>query len=343
LYSTSHVAHLAPADQPHSVHQIAERLFPAYVVDGGKVHLAGCTLEDRLFVRIQLRHARQSGVIYLDADGGEVARELVEALGMRKVAELPKPPQPPTPQIERAVETAIRAAVERFPAHDPPEVVTAAVLWCKFAEGKLRFVVGEVSADLPFSGWSRTLRPPPFVCPCTGTHTFHLAATDDGRIVAAEQIEICAETNRRVLAGELVSCSVTGRRVMPELTEICPVSGGRVLSSHMAECRTCRQRVSPATIQRSQCEGCRGLQPAGKGDPRVARVLHEHPPLNRWHGWQISETAGVYILSATGWLRRLLVVVDRASLELKHLATSSRLLAGWHPVDPAQYQQVLRE
>ena len=129
---------------------------------------------------------------------------------------------------------------------------------------------------------------------------------------------------------------------MPELVETCPVSGRRVVGSQMVECRTCRQRVSPATTQWNQCAACRGLQPVSKADPRVARLLHEHPPLDRWSSWRISETATVYVLTAAGWLKRLLVVVDKTSLELRHLATGSRLLAGWHPVDPDQYEHVLR-
>lgn len=339
---TRHVIHVAPAEQPSSVHQIAERLFPAYAVDEGKVQLAGCTLEDRLFVRLEFRRGRQSGVVYLDETGEEVAAELVEALGMSEVAELPRPPQPVTPEVERAIETAVRAAVARLPGDDPLEVLTRAALWCKFAEGKLRFAVGDDSADLPFSGWSRTLGPPPFVCPYTGTSTFHVAATDDGRIVAAEKIEVCAESNRRMLGDDLETCSLTGRRVAAELIETCPVSGRRVLGSQMVECRACRQRVSPSTIQRSRCAACRELKPVTKADPRMARVLHEHPLLDRWSSWRISETATVYVLTAAGWLKRLLVVVDKASLELRHLATGNRILGGWHPVEPGQYEYVLR-
>jgi hypothetical protein len=342
LDSTTHVIHLAPTDQPGSVHQIAERLFPAYTVDDGKVQLAGCTLEDRLFVRLEFRHGRQSGTMYLDAAGVEVAGELVEALGMNEVAELERPPQPPGPELEQAVEAVVRAAVARFPADAPCEVLATAALWCKFAEGKLRFTVGEDSAEMPFSGWSRTLRPPPFVCPHTGVSTFHLAATDDGRIVAAEQIELCAETNRRALPDDLVTCSLTGRRVMPELIEVCPVSGQRVLGSRMVECGTCRQRVSPGTIAHSQCAACRGLQPVKKADPRIARVLHEHPPLDRWSAWRISETPTVYILTAAGWFKRLLVVIDKISLELRHVGTGNRIFTGWNPVEPAQYEYVLR-
>ena len=340
--STSHLIHVVPADQPNGVHQIAQRLFPAYTVDGGNVHLAGCTLEDRLFVRLEFGHGEEPVEIYVDGDGHEVDEELVEVLGMAEVSELEKPPQPFEPEIERLIESAVRTAARRFSPGTPPELLTTTAVWCKFVEGKLRFTVGEESADLPCGGWSRTLRPPPFVCPCTGSSTFHLAAIDDGRIVAAEQIEPCAETGRRMLRDDLVTCSATGRRVVPELIETCPVTGRRLLGNAMVECATCRQPVSPATIERNQCAACRQLQPVSKADPRMARLLDEHPPLDGWRNWRISETATVYILTASGWFKRLLLVVDKDSLELKLLATGSRLLSGWNVAEPSQYDYVLR-
>lgn len=340
--STRHVIHVAPADQPNSVHQIAQRLFPAYIVDDGKVQLAGCTLEDRLFVRLDFCRGDESVEVYVGADGREVDAALVEALGMTEVAELEKPPQPFAPQIEQLTEAGLRLTAERFSAGGRCELIGTTVLWCKFTEGKLRFVVGEDSADLPFSGWSRTLRPPPFVCPYTASSTFHLAATDDGRIVPAEQIECCAQTGRRVLCDDLVTCSATGHRAIAELMETCPVTGQRVLRTEMIECSTCRQRVSPAAIRRDVCAACRGLRPVSKADPRMARLLDEHPPLDRWRNWRISETAAVYILTAAGWFKRLLVVADKESLELKFVASGSRIPSGWHAVDPSQYDYVLR-
>jgi len=346
--STSHVIHVAPADQPGSVHQVAERLFSAYTVDGGNVHLAGCTLEDRLFLRLDFRHSQQhhsqeSVNVYLDAHGEEVDGKLVEELGLSTVAELERPPRPFEPEIEQLVEAGIQVAARRFPSDGPGELVATTVLWCKFAEGKLRFAVGEDTTDLPFAGWSRTLRPPPFVCPHTAVSTFHLAATTDGRIVAAEQIEICAETERRVLSSDLVTCLVTGRRVVQDLIETCPVSGDRVLRTEMVECSMCRQRVSPPAARRGRCAACRGLQPVTKADPRMARLLDEHPPLDRWRNWRISETATAYVLTATGWFKRLLVVVDKELLDLKLLATGSRAFSRWHVAEPSQYEYVMRE
>jgi len=218
-----------------------------------------------------------------------------------------------------------------------------AVLWCKYAEGKLRFTVDEHTADLAFDGWARSLAAPAFVCPHTGQSTFHLAATDDGRIVPADQIEVCAETGRRMLAGDLVTCSVTGGRVRAELVKTCPICSQPVLRSKMVKCHTCRQRVSPAVIERRVCSACRQLRPVTKADPRMARLLDEHPPLDRWRGWRLAETGTVYILTAAGWLKRLLLVVDKESLEIKVLATGSRLARGWQIIRPLQYRYVLRE
>ena len=341
--ASSDVIHLAPADQPTSVHQLTERLCGAYTIEGGTVHLAGCLLEDRLFMRLGMHCGDDFREVYLDAEGRDVAGEQIAALGMRETLRLEKPPKEAASEIQRLAALGTRLAGERIPQEGTSEPIEVAVLWCKFAEGKLRFTVGEHTADLPFAGWARTLSAPAFVCPHTGRSTFHLAATDDGRIVPAEQIEPCAETGRRMLADELVTCSATGRRVAPELVKTCPICGQRVLRRKMAKCRTCRQRVSPAMIERRLCRACRQLCPVNKADPRMARLLDEHPPLDRWRGWRLSETTTVYVLTASGWFKRLLLVVDKESLEIKVLATRNCLARGWQIIKPLQYQYVLRE
>jgi hypothetical protein len=196
---------------------------------------------------------------------------------------------------------------------------------------------------LAFCGWARTLQPPPFVCPHTGVKTFRLAATDDGRIAAAEQIGVCGETGRRVLAAELVTCATTGKRVLAELAAVCPITGQRSLVTALSECTTCRQQVSPGALERGECAACRGLQATSKDDPRIVRLLAEFPALERWGSWRIAETASVFVLTAARWLRRVLLVADRQSLELKLVATGSRLFSGWDAVDPQQHELVLRD
>lgn len=340
---TSRLTHAVPANQPVSVQQIADILFPAYAVVGGRVSLAGCALEDRLLVQLRFRHQQQTMEIYLQADGKEVGGEPIMGPRSVELSEVSEPPASLGPEIERLIASGTRLAEGRVPSGDTPELIAATAIWCKYVDGKLRFTIGASSVDLPFSGWTQGLTPPPLVCPHTGTPTFCVMATDDGRIAAAEQIEECAETGRRMLATELVACCVTGHRVAPELIEICPISGRRLLRTEMVECGTCRQRVSPAVVERNQCAACRKLRRVSKADPRMARVFHEHPTLDRWRYWRMAETARAYVLVASGWLKRLLVVVDKDSLELKTVATGSRLLTRWDPAEPEQYPYILRE
>ena len=80
------------------------------------------------------------------------------------------------------------------------------------------------------------------------------AQVDDGRIVAAERIEVCEETGCRVLADELVACQATGRRVVESSIVVCPVTGHRVVASEMVSCGTCGQTISPTAIERSRTD-----------------------------------------------------------------------------------------
>ena len=72
------VVHTRPEGQPIRVGQISARLFSAYRVDAGGVHLAGCTLEDHPLVRVTYRIRCASGNrlrhIFVGADGEALAR-----------------------------------------------------------------------------------------------------------------------------------------------------------------------------------------------------------------------------------------------------------------------------
>jgi hypothetical protein len=335
--------HLMPADQPTSVGQIAEILFPAYTVDEGRVSLAGCALEDRLVLQLVFEQLGRSLEVYLNAEGKEVDGQPVAKDREIKFTQLDEPPSRMEADWERLLAVGRRLAGERLPDEVDLDLVSCRAIWCKYVEGKLRFAIAAASVELPFSGWTRTLSPPPFVCPHTGAATYRLAATDDGRIAAAERIEVCAETGRRLLSTQLVRCAVTGRRVSPDLVEVCPISGRRLLRTEMVRCASCRQRVSPQVVERHQCQACRRMKSIKKADPRMARLLHEHPALDRWRRWRMGETSRVYVLVATGWLNRLMVVVDKETLELRHMATGNRLSHRWTVVEPAQFIYVLRE
>lgn len=321
LSATEKPIHFAPADQPRSVHELTERLFPAYTVDGGAVHLAGCRLEDRLFIRMGDSGQARAGMLTMDDSGRAIDDELARSLGMDNTAVWDRPPEMPPDRLEEMVRGSTQCVRKKWGVTGE---LGALFIWCKYAEGKLRFTIGDLSADLPFSGWTRTLKAPPFICPYSGVSSFHIAATDDGRIVAAESIRTCAETGRRVLADELVTCEATGLLVVAEKTRICPVTERPVLERAMVTCSMCRQRVSPTAIQDGRCLACRSPRPIAKDEAPLALFLESHESLKRWSRWAISETAEVYVLLAAGWWKRLLLVVDKGDMEVRHAAMGHR-------------------
>ena len=78
-----------------------------------------------------------------------------------------------------------------------------------------------------------------------------------------------------------------------------------------------------------------------KNDPRLVWILSEHKGLESWGRWKIAETENVYIAVGSKMLRRLLVVVDKESLSVRHLATRGRMGSRWTPVAQAEFGQIL--
>ena len=78
-----------------------------------------------------------------------------------------------------------------------------------------------------------------------------------------------------------------------------------------------------------------------KEDPRLARLLHEYPKLDRWPKWQIAETSQTYILTGSGWINRLLLVLRKESLEPLYLATAVRGLNRWSELERTQWDDHL--
>jgi hypothetical protein len=225
--------------------------------------------------------------------------------------------------------------------------VVASLVWCQYAAGKIAFVIDDASAEVAFSGWAQQLvaglvELPPFHCPATGIPSHAIAATDDGQLTAREAIKACATSGRRALISELAECEVTGKTVLPEFLVTCPVSGQRVLESALEPCATCQQSVSPGCLENGVCEACRSLTPIRKDDPRMARVLGEYPRLDRWRNWRIGETSTSYVLVAAALIKRVLVVVNKETLEMVRLATRNRFSSHWSEPPLTERQELLR-
>ncbi|MFW6125402.1 MAG: hypothetical protein ACOC46_04570 [Pirellulales bacterium] len=334
-------AHAALAEQSVATRHVAARLLPAYRVDGGTVYLAGCRVEDRWFLRAETYQSGRQRTWLVDSSGQPVGSEAAAELGLWQTAPLSRPPRRMDSRLQQQLDRVAAAAYRWAGRPSDAMAVSLTVIWCKWVEGKLRFTVGEGAADLPFRGWARTLRAPPFPCPITGAKTYHLTGTREGRIVAAGGASLPAESDAPGDQGELVTCAVTGLQVLPERIRRCPVSGETVIREELVTCRSCHQEVSPRVVRHHRCQACRQLHPASSTDPRLARLFDAHPHLDRFGHWRITEAGEVYVLSCRRWLRRLVLVVDKQSLAVRRLAVGSLGASRFRRVEPGQYDRVV--
>jgi hypothetical protein len=330
------------------VNDVARSLYSAYQVDGGQMHLSGCQLTDHAFLRLSFAGEDDDLIrhVFAAPDGSTVSQELVRDLGLDDLEPITKsPPRLGETALRSLIAAGRRIAAKQSTVRDPTattvEPIAVAVLWVRHAEGRLQFSIGAATASLTFSSWARLLKPRPFVARHSGASTFHLAATDDGRIDAREEIAVCQHYGRRVLRSELVASSVTGKLVLPDFTETCPVSGQPALRTEFVACSVCGQRVSKAVLAEGVCAACRNLAKVTKDDPRLVWIFGEHAGLDRWNRWQLAETASVYIGQAAGFLKRLLVVVDKETLAVRRLATAARLGSNWVDATEAEQSELL--
>ena len=342
-------AHAVPAVQPASVHRLALMMFSAYQVEQGAVSLAGCTLEDRPIIRFTFRNLGQSSSngmahVYLDAKGKLLDFSQVAVLGLDDVVPLRRR----VPKLVDSQSQQMLAFADMQPeyAGEQWELLAKTLVWCKYASGKLALDIAGARAEIPFSGWAKpyaegATKPPPYLCPVSGLKTYCVAATDRGKIVAQDAIVSCDQSGQKVVDEQLLTCPVTGRRALEDFFSVCPASGERVLTAAMAPCTMCQQRVSPRALKHQSCVACRSLRHVRKEDPRMARLLDEYPVLDGWRRWKMYETSRVYILTAAGFVERLLVVIDKQSLEAYRVATSSRFASGWADVSDLQREEIL--
>jgi hypothetical protein len=344
--------HAAPREQPAGIRELTPRLFDPYQVDGGRVHLGGCQFDEVPIFRLTfLSEAGEDDSprltdVFVREDGQVVDDTLRATLGLDDLQPLRRPAQRISESRLQAQLAGAKRGAAAVASGAQGDLVAAVVVWCKSARVKLSFVVGDETAYLEYSGWARmiadgSLPLPPYTCPETDVRSYHLAADDNGRITAAEAISTCEESGRRIISSDLTTCAATGRRVLASLTRQCPVSGDRVTSSAVTQCNMCRQEVSPTVVRGGKCLACRSLKSVAKADPRMARVLDERPGLDRWNRWKIAETETVYLLVASAIFRRLLVVIDKESLEPFRVATGSRLGSGWSDVPPVEREELL--
>ena len=350
LHAIGAAVPIRPLEQPTAVNTIAQKLFTAYQVDGGRVHLGGCQLTDYPFLRLSFLagEAGQEEVrhVFVAHDGSSVSDQLAQALGLLEVEPiLDLPPRIDGPTLRSLQTAGRRVAAQTTAARDPGattvDPIVTALVWVKHASGTLNFSIADTTVSLPFSGWAKLLQAQPYTSPLSGASSFHLAATDDGRIDAFDQIATCQHSGRRVLRQDLVTCGVTGKLVLEEFTELCPVSGIPCLTEEFVSCPLCQQRVSKLVVDNEACSACRGMSKIKNDDPRLVWILGEHTGLNRWSNWQLAETKQVYIAQASSWTKRLLVVADKETLAVHHVASAGKFGSTWSPVSGTARDEML--
>ena len=351
LRGESPTASVRPIGQPAGVNEVVKRLFDAYRVESGQAHLGGCQLEDMAFLRLSFPGVDQHGEpcvshFYVAHDGTTVSDELAEKLGLLHVEPiLDLPPRIGEASLNALVTSARRSAAQTCSPRDPSvrivEPLATSLVWVKHASGKLQFTIDDSTVELPFSGWARLIEAPAYTSPETGASGFDIAATDDGRIDVASEIVVCEHSGQRVLSKDLVTCSVTGKRVLSEFTVLCPVSGLPTLKDQLQACTVCQQEVSLSILDNGICSGCRNLAKIRSDDPRLVWIMSEHKGLEAWPHWKLTETGSVYIAQASSLLSRLLIVVDKESLEVEHLATAGRILSSWRTVAKTDWPTIL--
>ena len=349
LQQLGDVVHAAPACQPTSVHQLTPRLFDAYTVEGGHVRLGGCSLDEYPLIRVTRLKCPEAGKgasclehTYATPEGNAVDLQLLESLHAERLVPVDRSLRVTCSQLEEWLATARRLQ----PEPDKAASSVTTLIWCKYLRCKLIFEIGDAREELPFTCWAQWLidghvSPPPFRCPRSQRESYQVVATDDGHVTVPEAVVVCEQTGRRVLETGVSVCEITHRRVLSELVQTCPVSNQRVLISEMVRCGVCGQLVSPQAVRGEVCLACQNPQKMRRNDTLLARIWGEYPALERWAGWRFAETETAYILTARAMLRRLVVVLDKQSLEPRYLAETKWPSRKWAPIPQKLWQQIL--
>ena len=330
------LAQLRPIDQPSAVHEITSRLFNAYQLEGGSVHIAGCSLEDVPFVRIstldptttdetRLIHA------FYNEQGERLEQEAVVSLGLDHAGPFgdaaPRPADDLLAELIASARHALFGSDEFFTQEDS----VAALVWVKRVSGRLSFEFGDETVTTEFDDWAKTLTPPPVICPLTRRETYNLTTVEGGAIVAAEEIATSDVTGLSRVSSELLSCSVTGKQGEAEWFGASEVTGKPVLLEHATLCPRCGLQIAESEITTDGCVACDRATKLLASDPRIHAILEHHPQLSGAR-WRLAETPTALVLLADGWFTHRAATIDKTTLKLLRYAQRSRFSHVWREI-----------
>lgn len=309
--------HLRPRDQPESVAELSAALLRPFEVVGASLAVTGCLFEEVPFVAAGERRS------WFDPSGREVTAEFADSLGLNDSIALERPHRG-----MREIEGASWIA-ERFP-DSIRSAEPIAVVWARWARGKLTVAAPARSVDLEFEGWARHLatgrtRVAPFRCPETGASGDRIVVSDDGEPTVPEALGICAVSGRRRLVSHLVPCGVSGALASADRLTECPVSGIVAIPSTLVRCDWCATGVAPSVLVKQVCSLCRDGVPLN-GDSTWLDWLADHEPdASAWR-WSFASSRIQGVLVGRRWPRRLALHVVRMA---DRQALRSRIRSVW--------------
>jgi hypothetical protein len=213
-----------------------------------------------------------------------------------------------------------------------PEFILIA--WHRFVSGKIAILTGTQNGYIPFGGWAADFlalrqKPPKFQCPASGLASYQICTTDDGELTVPAALGVCAQTQRRVLRSELVTCGSTGDLIWNQCSAFSQVSGIPLRPDVAVRCDWCQRLASSPELQEGRCEDCRALHAVQQDDEALAQLIDMEHQLSRFHTWQGTDLGVISVRVGRSWLSEVLRVIDRSEHRVVRSATRHRF-GPWH-------------
>lgn len=324
-------AETSPAKDPTQIALFAAEILRPYHVRDGRVQMAGCTMEPRAILRISSLERSTSTIVHqwFDRDGSHLTSDLQRELGLDQLV-----------VAERKLREGDRASVTEWidaatNGIDPSTLVGAAIAWCRWVNGKVRFQFDNGRYDfVEFEGWAAKwvageIESPKFRCPRSHLESFNIVCLEDGTVTVQEAVGKCEQSGEEAFCETLQECAVSGKRVLASLLTMCPISRERFLPELAEKCSWCDREISPSRMLSGVCEQCRQLQPIDTDHHAIEQLRKSQPQYDRIHRWQGWVSDDLALLVGRRMLNEVMIVMRVHDGHIVRVAQKSRFSKSW--------------